>query len=135
MVPSDVAVCSFPGCKGPAWTLDGKPLPYATRFDPATEQAALIPVERIRGPILVACGEDDQIWDSCDMSQAIMARLNAHHDRYVHVRYAYPNAGHYLGLFVPDEPENAADYSTFAADEQGRALLWPRLLAFLGKAA
>ena len=27
-VPSDVAICSYPDCNGPAWTLHGRPLPY-----------------------------------------------------------------------------------------------------------
>jgi dienelactone hydrolase len=28
MVPSDVALCSIPGCRGPAWTFHGHPVPY-----------------------------------------------------------------------------------------------------------
>jgi dienelactone hydrolase len=134
MVPSDVAFCSFPGCLGPAWTFRGRPVPYLNRAEnPAANPAAIIPVERIRGPVLVACGEDDQSWDSCDYSQAIMVRLNAHHDRYLHVRYAYPGAGHYVGLFVADQPASAAADPSAAADEQARALLWPRLLTFLAR--
>ena len=134
MVPSDAAYCSFPGCLGPAWTFGGRPVPYLNRAEnPAANPAAVIPVERIRGPVLVACGEYDETWDSCDYSQAIMARLNAHRDRYLHVRYAYPNAGHYVGLFVIDQPASAAADPSAAADEQARAALWPRLLAFLAK--
>jgi dienelactone hydrolase len=134
MVPSDVAYCSFPGCLGPAWTFRGRPVPYLNRAEnPAANPAAVIPVERIRGPVMVACGEYDQTWDSCEYSRAIMARLNAHHDRYVHVRYAYPGAGHYVGLFVTDQPASVATDPSAAADEQARALLWPRLLAFLAK--
>jgi hypothetical protein len=34
LVPSNVAVCSFPGCRGPAWTVHGAPLPYVKEFPP-----------------------------------------------------------------------------------------------------
>ncbi len=64
-----------------------------------------------------------------------MTRLNTHHDRYLHVRYAYPGAGHDVGVFVTDQPESGAADPSAAADEQARALLWPHLLAFLAKVA
>ena len=32
-VPSNVAICSYPGCTGPAWTLHGQALPCTREFD------------------------------------------------------------------------------------------------------
>src|SRR6185437_363128 len=61
--PGEVTLCSYPGCTGPAWTLHGKPLPYTNGPDnPAP--AAVIPVQKINGPLLLDCGTADQIWNS-----------------------------------------------------------------------
>jgi dienelactone hydrolase len=140
-VPSDVAICSYPDCNGPAWTLHGRPLPYTFEFDnprPTDDPAAVIPVERIRGPVFLDCGGADAVWVSCPYAQAIMTRLAAHHDAYQHVLQAYPDAGHGAGSLVPDEP--VAGPVTPGADLAGRfpdanpdaeAALWPRLLEFL----
>ena len=90
--PSDVALCSFPGCTGPAWTLHGKPLPYTSQVDspaPTDNPAAVIPVQKIRGPVLLDCGTDDQVWFSCAYAQAIQSHLTAAGDRYAHVLYRY----------------------------------------------
>ena len=138
-VPSNSSICSYPGCGGPAWTLNGRPLPYTRQFDnpaPTDDPAAVIPVQRIRGPVLVACGGEDQVWSSCPYAGRIMSRLDARHDRYAHVAYAYPHAGHGVGLFTPYEPEGTAAAvadTTFAADQQARILLWPHLVAFLAR--
>ena len=79
-VPSDVAICSYPDCNGPAWTLHGRPLPYTFQFDnphPVDDPAAVIPVERIRGPVFLDCGGADAVWVSCPYARAIMTRLAA----------------------------------------------------------
>jgi len=73
--PGYVALCSYPDCTGPAWTLHGKPLPYTNGPDnPAP--AAVIPVQKINGPLLLDCGTADQLWNSCAHAQAIQ-RLRA----------------------------------------------------------
>jgi dienelactone hydrolase len=140
-VPSDVAICSYPSCSGPAWTLRGRPLPYTFQFDnphPVDDPAAVIPVERIRGPVFLDCGGADAVWVSCPYARAIMTRLAAHHDAYQHVLLAYPAAGHGAGSLVPYEP--VADTVTPGVNLSGRkpdanpdadAALWPRLLRFL----
>jgi dienelactone hydrolase len=136
-VPSNAAICSYPGCTGPAWTLHGQALPYTSEFDnpsPADNPAAVIPDQRIQGPVFLDCGEADQTWTSCPYARAILSLLDAHHDRWAHVLYAYPSAGHPVGTLVPYEPHSAAlaaadpDYAT---DQQALALLWPHLLTFL----
>ncbi len=140
-VPSDVAICSYPNCSGAAWTLHGRPLPYTFQFDnprPVDDSAAVIPVERIRGPVFLDCGGADAVWVSCPYARAIMTRLAAHHDAYQHLLYAYPAAGHGVGSLVPYEP--VADATTAGVNLSGRfpdanpdaaAALWPRLLQFL----
>jgi hypothetical protein len=133
-VPSNVAICSSPGCTGPAWTLHGQALPYTSEFDnpsPADNPAAVIPDQRIQGPVFLDCGEADQTWTSCSYAQAILRLLDAHHDRWAHVLYAYPGAGHAVGSLVPYEPASPVADPDYAADQQARALLWPHLLTFL----
>ena len=112
-------------------------MPYTREFDnpaPSDDPAAVIAVERIRRPVLVACGGEDQTWVSCPYARAITNRLDNHRDPYPHVGYAFAHAGHGVGAFVPYEPEGTAIASadgTFVADQQARILLWSRLLTFL----
>jgi hypothetical protein len=61
-----------------------------------------------------------------------MRRLNAHHDRYRHVLYRAPRAGHLAGSLVPNEPTWAGSDLYNLADQRARERLWPRLVAFLG---
>jgi dienelactone hydrolase len=137
-VPSDVATCAAPGCVLPAWTLHGRALPYTSEFDvphPTDVPAAVIPVERIKGPVFLDCGGADKTWVSCRYAQAIMSRLTAHHDAYQHILAAYPAAGHGVGYLVPYEPAGDAspEDSGASADANPNATaeLWPRLLLFL----
>ena len=47
VVPSSVALCSYPLCDGPAWTLHGKPVPYTRQLRTVDDQAQLrVQVER-----------------------------------------------------------------------------------------
>jgi dienelactone hydrolase len=136
-VPSNAAICSYPDCTGPAWTLHGQALPYTSQFDnpdPTDDPAAVIPDQRIQGPVFLDCGEADQTWTSCPYAQAILHLLDANHDRWTHVLYAYPGAGHLVGSLIPYEPVSpalAARDLDYAADQQADALLWPHLLSFL----
>ena len=110
-VPSNAANCSYPSCAGPAWTLHGKPLPYTHDYDdpsPPDDPAAVIPDQRINGPVFLDCGEDDQAWTSCPYGQAIVNLLDDHHDQWPHVLYPYPEAGHGVGSLVPYEPYGPA---------------------------
>jgi len=130
-VPAGVALCSSPGCGGPAWTLGGKPLPYTRQFNephPTDDPAAVIPVEQIDGPIFLDCAGKDEVWDSCGYASAIVQRLESHHFGFPHTLHRYPNAGHGLGILIPYEP---TVIDTSQADEQAREAQWPRLLAFL----
>jgi dienelactone hydrolase len=140
--PNDVALCSYPVCQGAAWTLDGKPLPYTRQVDqphPTDTPAAVIPVQKIRGPVFLECGTADRVWTSCAFAQAIQGRLNAAHDRYPHVLYRYQGAGHGAGDLTPYEPISSgfADLDGNSggdsplANTDATARLWPQLLDFL----
>jgi len=109
-------------------------LPFTSEFDnprPSDQPAAVIPVERIQGPILLVCGGADQIWNSCAFSRAISARLKARGHRFGHRLYAFPGAGHSVGSLVPYQPRVAEDPTTFDDEQRARAIVWPRLLHFL----
>ena len=131
--PNNVALCSN-RCQDAAWTLHGRPLPYTRAVDdpdPTDNPAAVIPVQQIRGPVLLDCGTDDQVWTSCAFAQAIQSRLTADDDRYAHVLYRYQGAGHGNGI-VPYEPISsaAADQEPTGgdsplADVNAMARLWP----------
>jgi hypothetical protein len=64
----------------------------------------VIPVQRIRGPVFLACGTADEVFPSCVHARAIINRLNAVHDRFWHALHAYADAGHSVGSFVPYDP-------------------------------
>lgn len=87
-----------------AWTFEGKPLAFATIQDfhsgtttPADASDSVIPVEKIKGPIVTFCGEIDALWHSCDYSGAITARLQAKQVSYPRASFSYPDAGHLVG--------------------------------------
>jgi dienelactone hydrolase len=83
-----------------AWTWAGRPLPYLMpRFarNPAMAFDAAIEVERTRGPILMISGEDDHLWRSWEMADAVMSRLKRSHFAYSFENLKYPHAGHAAG--------------------------------------
>lgn len=142
LVPSNVAICGFPGCAGPAWTLKGLPVPYTRQFDiplPTDVPAAVIPVERIQGPVFLDCGGADTTWVSCSYAAAIMTRLDRANG-FPHTLLKYPDAGHGVGSVYPYLPLSSPvglklqqlDGATPEANPRARAEVWPQLLAFLG---
>ena len=104
---------------GPAWTERGGPVPYlvprilpppSVPFDwwgaalaeqLAAAQAA-IPVERIKGPVLLVVGSDDRLWPSPEMAARVVFRLAVHHHPYPDRLVEYPGAGH--AFTVPYSP-------------------------------
>jgi dienelactone hydrolase len=134
--PSSVAICSYPNCNGPVWTLNGTAIPYTKQFNnttPADDPAAVIPVDRIAGPLLAVCGTADHTWSSCDYGNSIMTQLTHAHDSYPHQLLSYPGAGH-LGEVLAYEPGSATAInteSTAIADDQAQAAAWPKEVAFI----
>ncbi len=93
-----------------SWTLYGEPVPYvpfrtdnvsierygfylglylASIQDRQAVERAVIPVERINGPMLLVSGADDAIWPSSMMCERVVERLKRHNFRFSfqHLRY------------------------------------------------
>jgi pimeloyl-ACP methyl ester carboxylesterase len=86
-----------------SWTVNGTELPFAPRSQfglPAADvdPRTYIPVDRIRGPVLLACGELDLAWPSCRNVDDIVRRLKGRAGVTV---LRYPDAGHYIGVYQP----------------------------------
>jgi len=71
--------------------------------EPETLAAATIPVERIRGPILLFSGRADNLWPSTDLSERVVARLDEHNFGYAVEHQAYPDAGHLISRVRDDD--------------------------------
>lgn len=143
-VPSSVANPSFPDGRHAAWTIGGRPVPTVPYDElgiarPTDHRAAVIPVEDIRGPVLLVCGGHDLIWPSCRYENAIVRRLRAHHHRAPVVDLHYPAAGHLVGeMFpyvsrVPGAPRLVGRETggTSTADAVGGSDAWQHLLEWL----
>ena len=115
-VPSDAVICGYPDCSQPAWTLAGRPVPFTRDFGnpyPQDDPRALIPVQRIAGPVLLSCGGQDQVWPSCTYTQAI---VTGRHGLATELK-ACADCDHYAGDFTPGEPGNFQS-GNVDADEQ-----------------
>jgi pimeloyl-ACP methyl ester carboxylesterase len=140
------------GLQRSAWTWQGEPLPFVP-FDPdwkseddppsyveyyrhslrlygASAELARIPVERIRGEVLLVAGGDDKVWPSVEFAQKIVARRGERPTRLVTV----PGAGH-RPVLPGEQPKTAgqrmARGGTDAADRELGVLAWPEVLRVL----
>ncbi len=102
-VPANVR---YPACCGTtrvpyAWTWQGRPLSFVDRRSlrdhPDAVANAVIAVERTQGPILLIAGDDDGVWDSSGMTDAVMLRLKQAHFSFSYERLRYAHAGHRAG--------------------------------------
>ncbi len=156
-VPSQVAWqgfdWSFAPVKTSSWSEGGKPVPFlpittvgwnGDIYGPSLAEAAqhpeaAIPVERIAGPVLLLCGEEDKLWPSCPMARAVKARRDQQGNAPTTTLLAYPDAGHFgVGPALPEGREVPAMITMFGGSEAGnvaaRADGWPRTVAFLKQA-
>jgi dienelactone hydrolase len=124
--PSAIASHAFGGT-GDAWTVGGRPV----------AQGSPIPVARIRIPLLISDGGQDDVWDSAGAASQIMQTLRTAHDPAVHINLYYPQAGHGAAGEPPDFPFTlfGANYDYLggspAANAEAAESFWPRLLGFL----
>jgi hypothetical protein len=102
--------------------------------EPTDDPAAVIPVERIAGPVLLVCGDADRTWPSCAYSESMKARLQGDGQRYGDILLSYGGAGHGVGTMVPYQPGTSllVPYSEGEANATAEAQAWPHLLGFLG---
>ena len=139
--PSSYVVPALDGVT-PAWTHHGAPVrPVALSggwADPrsAEGRAAAIPVERIRGPVLLVGGGDDLVWPAGDFVQAIADRLRARGKRnFASVLAAH--AGHAVAAKLPLLPLATFSASGWSAggfpapDAVARTRAWAVLLGML----
>lgn len=130
-VPSSRVHSSTDGAS-PAWTLHGRPVTVGEE----------IPVERIRGPVLMDCGDQDAVWPSCEFVDAVTGRLTQHHFRYPVTALKYPEGGHYVGSFttlylswteavLDPQPNGIHPGGTLPATRAGAADSHAKLLALL----
>ncbi|UCG75220.1 MAG: acyl-CoA thioesterase/BAAT N-terminal domain-containing protein [Gemmatimonadota bacterium] len=150
----------FRGERRSSWSRDGYPVPFvpftqdearirdytrggpryithlyrASLDDEAAVAEALIPVERINGPVLMVSGGNDLLWPSTLMAERIVDRLEGSGGRATHLYYE--GAGHAIGRpFRPTTGLSATpnfalggDAAAYAAAERDS---WPRVLRFL----
>jgi uncharacterized protein len=143
------------GGGGAAWTLNGKPLPYAggvyNRATPMSQftdvldgpadarDPAAIDVERIHGPVLLISSRADALSPSARMANDIEARLRAHGFAYRVENVQYEDASHLLMGFGPGATEFRAERFTIhfggtaAGTEAARNAGWARVKEFLGR--
>ena len=149
LVPSSVVWPAFAGDEQqgrPAWTRQGRPVPHAGFAEPIDDvalAAATIPVERIKGPILVISGGDDRIWPAALFAEKVMRRRRQSGARRLgDVHLHYPDAGHTAGRppgppasdgfsFHPVYNRPVATGGTKAANAASSLDAWPRILSFL----
>jgi dienelactone hydrolase len=121
-----------------AQAFSASPIPLAPLFEAALEEepppAAVIPVERTNGPILLVSGEADQMWPATRMGERIMQRLASHahpfRSRHVH----YPNAGHLMrapGVSTQVLHGQFAFGGESAAQAAANRAAWSETLTFL----
>ena len=136
---------------GSSWSEQGKPLPHlphaaydaskggtmadnyaASLKAVSSHPESVIPVEEIAGPILLVCGEADQIWPSCPMAKQIQNRLTAR-GRPAATLLGYNDAGHLaFGLpLPPDDPRVTASGGTDRGNRTARSDSWNKAIAFL----
>lgn len=144
---------SFAPVDSASWSAGGKPVPFlpiipgswsGDVYSPALKTAdqhpdAAIPVERINGPVLLLCGEEDSLWPSCPMARAAKARRDASGNGAETVLLAYKDAGHF-GVGPPPAKGKEVPWmiTMFGGSKEGnvaaRADGWPRTLSFLQQA-
>ena len=111
--------------------------------DSAAAARAEIPVERIRGGVLLISGVEDGLWPSTLMADRIVARLHGHGFPYPVEHRAYEGAGHGIGRPYIATPfvgrarphpitgrlvtQGGTPAGTALASEDS----WPRVLSFL----
>ncbi|HET9830960.1 MAG TPA: acyl-CoA thioester hydrolase/BAAT C-terminal domain-containing protein [Vicinamibacterales bacterium] len=118
----------------------------------AAADAAAIPVERIKGPILFVTGSDDGVWPSAEMADLAIERLKRHTFPFSYEHARYRDAGHAI-LMPPyrvgpiNNPWPSSSYTpprwfasaqiqlggTSEGNRLARMAAWPAMTAFLAQ--
>jgi dienelactone hydrolase len=102
--------------------------------DPTTIERARIPVEKIKAPILLVSGTDDQTWPSAEFSDTIMQWLEKNKHPYEHKHVRWEGAGHMVFLPQLITGQNRMMNGGNARDDaRGGLASWNETIAFLHK--
>lgn len=130
----------------------GRPVAYAPIYrshlqDRRAVERATIPVERIRGPVQLVSGADDQMWPSAELADIAFHRLQAHRHPYPFRHLKFDKAGHQI--LIPHGPRtvlvsgmNVVGFDGYLYRQGGTAkdnaeagaVAWRDLLGFLTEA-
>ena len=142
-----------------SWSTGGKPVAYARYEMPAWYEwmtgatmlgmfensrvaandnpTSFIAIAKTQAPVLLICGEQDNLWPGCDMARNLRERAAAAGGPEVEL-LTYQNAGHWG--FGASENLDESDTrilgqmgGTAEADLAARKDQWPKMLAFLKK--
>ncbi len=95
--------------RGTPWR--GTPAILDVLRDASAVARAAIPVEKIRGPVLLVSGVDDQLWPSAAMGEAIRLRLEAAGHPFEVRHLSYAGAGHAVSILRADSYPTTARHS------------------------
>ena len=100
--------------------------------DSARVEKAMIPVEKIKAPILLVSGTDDQTWPSAEFSDIIMDKLKKHNHPYEYKHVRYEGGGHqvFLPYFITG-PNRSMKGGNVKDEVRGSLLSWTETIAFL----
>lgn len=97
-------------------------------------RAAIIPVEKYRGKLLLVCGEDEKLWPSCPMAGQIAQRAKAG-GAADPVVLRYKDAGHAVMGAPFTDAAAAKKWSKLGGTPEGNTAAridsWPKIVAFL----
>ena len=154
-VPSSVVWSTFGSSRMSMFSLAGQSLPYVpyglsggnriiNLYDAGLDTLdqhpdAVIPVEKINGPVMVICGKADSLWPSCRMSEQIVARLEVRKFPHAFQRLEYADAGH--SVFGPAIPTDSRAFASLgslggtpASNNAARIDSWPKAANFIDAA-
>jgi dienelactone hydrolase len=109
---------------------------YGASLDHAEGADAAIVAERVRGPLLLVSGGDDQMWPSTRLADEVMGRLQNGGHAFERVHLSYPEAGHFSGPpsfnSQVSGPVGRFDLGGSAeANAAARTDSWPKVVDFL----
>jgi dienelactone hydrolase len=149
-VPANVR---YPACCGQtlfpyAWTWKNQPLAFLLpRLGPNSSAAidAAIAVEQTRGPVMLISGDDDGVWQSSPMAEAVVDRLKRARFSYPVTHLKYSHAGHSAGRpeIIPEwhgaerNPTSGREVDpggTIAGNAQSAVDAAPKVVDFLRQA-
>lgn len=122
----------------PDWQPDAEPPAYVEHYrlsldaDPRAVAEAAIPVEAIRGEVLLVAGTDDQVWPSCEFADRIAERRRSHGLPTAVLRGE--GAGHRAILPGEEPAMGGAAMRRGGTEEADRALgaaAWPEIVTIL----